>query len=93
MLSGFVLAAVHAARPGAIRLLQLRDLDIDDRRLVIDGRVGPLDELTLQSALAWLDYWRRRWLDTANLRGLRRALLAQTAELQTPPSGKQLGPA
>ncbi|MFJ6742973.1 hypothetical protein ACIQOU_29280 [Streptomyces sp. NPDC091279] len=29
--------------------------------------VRPLDELTLQLALAWLDYRRRRWPDTANL--------------------------
>ncbi|MEU6974225.1 hypothetical protein AB0A71_42240 [Kitasatospora aureofaciens] len=60
------LAAVHAARPGAIRRLQLDDLDIGNRRLVIDGRVRPLDELTLQAALAWLEHRRRRWPDTAN---------------------------
>lgn len=60
------LAAAHAARPGAIRRLQLDDLDIGNRRLVIDGRVRPLDELTLQLALAWLDHRRRRWPDTAN---------------------------
>lgn len=60
------LAAVHAARPKAIRRLQLDDLDIGNRRLVIDGRVRPLDELTLQLALAWLDYRRKRWPDTAN---------------------------
>ncbi|MFJ2778131.1 hypothetical protein [Kitasatospora sp. NPDC087315] len=59
------LAAIHAARPGAIRRLQLDDLDIGNRRLVIDGRVRPLDELTLQAALAWLEH-RRRWPDTAN---------------------------
>lgn len=35
------LAAVHAARPGAIRRLQLDDLDIGNRRLVVDGRVRP----------------------------------------------------
>ncbi|MEU0821997.1 site-specific integrase [Streptomyces mirabilis] len=60
------LAAVHATRPGAIRRLQFDDLDIGNRRLVIDGRVRPLNELTLQLALAWLDYRRRRWPDTAN---------------------------
>jgi integrase len=62
-----VLAAVHAARPGVIRRLHLDDLDIGNRRLLIDGRVRPLDELTLQLALAWLDHRRRRWPDTANL--------------------------
>ncbi|MFD7054280.1 site-specific integrase [Streptomyces mirabilis] len=60
------LAAVHAARPGAIRRLQLADLDIGNRRLVVDGRVRPLDELTLQVALVWLEHRRRRWPDTAN---------------------------
>ncbi|MFE3688051.1 hypothetical protein ACFXPM_33130 [Streptomyces sp. NPDC059095] len=60
------LAAVHAARPGAIRRIQLDDLDIGNRRLVINSRVRPLDELTLQTALAWLEHRRRRWPDTAN---------------------------
>lgn len=60
------LAAVHAARTGAIRRLQLDDLDIGNRRLTVDGRVRPLDELTLQLAMAWLEHRRRRWPDTAN---------------------------
>ncbi|MER8236923.1 hypothetical protein [Streptomyces sp. NPDC094049] len=60
------LAAVHAARSGAIRRLQLDDLDIGNRRLVIDGRVRPMDELTLHVAREWLDHRRRRWPDTAN---------------------------
>ncbi|MCF3136643.1 hypothetical protein IPZ69_41290 [Streptomyces olivochromogenes] len=60
------LAAVHAARPGAIRRLQLDDLDIGNRRLVIDDRVRPLDELTLQATIAWLEHRQRRWPDTAN---------------------------
>ncbi|WP_225102054.1 hypothetical protein [Streptomyces sp. CoH27] len=59
------LAAVHAARPDAIRRLQLDDLDIGNRRLIIDGRVRPLGKLTLQLALAWLDYRRQRRPDTA----------------------------
>ncbi|MFJ1845991.1 hypothetical protein [Streptomyces sp. NPDC088146] len=60
------LAAVHAARSGAIRRLQLDDLDIGNRKLVIDGRVRPMDELTLHVAREWLDHRRRRWPDTAN---------------------------
>ncbi|MEU6012247.1 hypothetical protein [Streptomyces sp. NPDC047453] len=55
------LAAVHAARPAAIRRLQLDDLDIGNRRLTIDGRTRPLDDLTLQVALEWLEFRRRRW--------------------------------
>ncbi|MFI5987664.1 hypothetical protein ACIBEA_43250 [Streptomyces sp. NPDC051555] len=60
------LAAVHAARTGAICRLQLDDLDIGNRRLTVDGRVRPLDALTLRLALAWLEYRARRWPDTAN---------------------------
>ncbi|WP_405573711.1 hypothetical protein OG418_49615 [Streptomyces phaeochromogenes] len=60
------LAAVHAARSGAIRRLQLDDLDIGNRKLVIDGRVRPLDTLTLHVAREWLDHRRCRWPDTAN---------------------------
>ncbi|WP_432104408.1 hypothetical protein [Streptomyces sp. bgisy091] len=45
-----VLAALHAARSGAIRRLQLDDLDIRNRKLAIDGRVRPLDALTLHVA-------------------------------------------
>jgi hypothetical protein len=55
------LAAVHAARPGAIRRIQLDDLDIGNRRLTINGHARPLDELTLRTTLDWLDYRRRRW--------------------------------
>ncbi|WP_326607458.1 hypothetical protein OG930_38580 [Streptomyces sp. NBC_01799] len=39
------LAAVHAARSGAIRRLQRDDLDIGNRKFVIDDHVRPLDEL------------------------------------------------
>ncbi|MCZ0997658.1 hypothetical protein O1M63_05090 [Streptomyces mirabilis] len=61
------LAAVHAARPGAMRRLLLDDLDIGNRRLTIDGRTRPLDDLTLQLAQEWLEFRRRRWPGTANL--------------------------
>jgi integrase len=60
------LAAVHAARPGAIRAMQLGDVDLANRRLTIAGRSRPLDELTYQVLVAWLDDRRRRWPDTAN---------------------------
>jgi integrase len=61
-----VLAAVHAARTGAIRAAQLDDLDLGNRRLIIAGRVRPIDEFTHQILLDWLDYRRTRWPDTAN---------------------------
>lgn len=60
------LAAIHAARPGAIRALRLDDVDLGDRRLVVAGRVRPLDELTHKLLFGWLDYRRTRWPNTAN---------------------------
>jgi hypothetical protein len=60
------LAAVHAARHGAIRALTLDDVDLGNRRLTIAGRTRPLDDLTHRLLLDWLDYRRRRWPSTAN---------------------------
>ncbi|GAB3436376.1 hypothetical protein [Actinophytocola sediminis] len=40
------LAAIHAARPGQIRALQLNDVDPASRRLRIAGHERPLDDLT-----------------------------------------------
>ncbi len=61
-----VLAAVHAARTGAIRVLQLDDIDLGNRRLIVAGHARPLDDLTRQILLGWLDYRRTRWPNTAN---------------------------
>jgi integrase len=60
------LAAVHAARNGAIRAMQLDDIDLANRCLTIAGHTRPLDELTGRALLAWLDYRRERWPNTAN---------------------------
>jgi integrase len=60
------LAAVHAARPKAIRALRLDDVDLGNRRLVIAGRVRPLDDLTRVVLLEWLHHRRSRWPNTAN---------------------------
>ena len=60
------LAAVHAARPRAIRELHLGDADLGNRRLVIAGRARPLDDLTKSLLLAWLQHRGRRWPGTAN---------------------------
>jgi integrase len=60
------LAAIHAARPRAIRELHLADADLGNRRLVIAGRARPLDELTASLLLAWLQHRGRRWPGTAN---------------------------
>jgi hypothetical protein len=61
-----VLAAVHAARPKAIRELLLEDVDLGNRRLTIAGRTRPIDEFTHRVLLDWLDYRRTRWPNTAN---------------------------
>jgi hypothetical protein len=60
------LAAVHAARPGAIRVLQLDDVDLANRRLAIARRPRPLDDLTHRVLVEWLAHRRRRWPNTAN---------------------------
>ena len=61
-----ILAAVHAARKAAIIGLKLEDLDLGNRRLTIAGRTRPIDELSYQILLAWLDHRRTRWPNTAN---------------------------
>ncbi len=60
------LAAVHAARPYAIRTLQLDDVDLGNRRLTVAGHSRPLDDLTRHALLDWLDHRRTRWPHTAN---------------------------
>lgn len=61
-----VLAAVHAARPEAIRAVRLDDIDLGNRRLTIGGVTRPLDELTHRVVTEWLTYRRGRWPSTAN---------------------------
>ena len=60
------LAAVHAARPGQIRVLRLDDVDLGNRRITIAGSERPLDELTCRLVREWLDLRRQRWPNTAN---------------------------
>jgi len=60
------LAAIHAARPGQIRALQLDDIDLGNRRITIAGRPRPLDDLTRRLLTEWLDHRRARWQHTAN---------------------------
>ncbi|MGH8995731.1 MAG: integrase [Acidimicrobiales bacterium] len=60
------LAAIHAARTGAIRALLLDDVDLANRHLTIAGHTRPLDKLTHRLVVDWLDYRRRHWPNTAN---------------------------
>jgi len=52
------LAAVHAARTAAIRLLTLDNLDLPNRRITIAGHNQRLGELTLHALRARLDHRR-----------------------------------
>jgi integrase len=61
-----ILAAVHAARPGAIRALQLDDADLGSRRLLLAGTGRPMGELTCKVVREWLEYRQHRWPHTAN---------------------------
>jgi integrase len=61
-----VLAAVHAARPGAIRALQLDDVDLASGRLQLAGASRPMGELTCKVLREWLEYRERRWPHTAS---------------------------
>ncbi|SEH04147.1 hypothetical protein SAMN05444920_1721, partial [Nonomuraea solani] len=79
-----MLAAVHAARTGAIRSLLLDDVDLGNRRLTIAGRTRPIDEFTHQILLEWLDYRRTRWPNTANPH----LLINQLSALGTGPVSK-----
>jgi hypothetical protein len=60
------LAAVHAARPHAIRTLRLDDVDLGNRRITVAGHLRPLDDLTRHALLDWLQSRRCRWPGTAN---------------------------
>jgi integrase len=78
------LAAIHAARPKAIRELLLDDVDLGNRRLIIAGHARPLDEFTHRMILDWLDYRRSRWPNTANLH----MIVSQQSALETGPVSK-----
>ena len=75
------LATVHAARPKAIRELTLDDIDRPSRRITIAGHRQPLGDLTRNALLAWLEYRRATWPDTAN----RHVLVSRINALGTRP--------
>lgn len=75
------LAAVHAARPGQIRALQLDDVDLGNRKITVARRTRPLDDLTRQMLTEWLECRRARWPHTAN----RHLLVSQRSALGTGP--------
>ncbi|WP_084965972.1 site-specific integrase [Thermoactinospora rubra] len=82
------LAAVHAARPMAIRAIALDDVDVPNRRITIAGHPRRLDDLTAALIDKYLIYRRDRWPHTANRHLL---LTSQTAHDQRPVSTGWLG--
>ncbi len=60
------LAAVHAARTGDIRTLQLDNVDLGNRRITIAGLTRPVDDLTYQAIRDWLDYRTKLWPRSTN---------------------------
>ncbi|OJF12357.1 hypothetical protein BG844_21280 [Couchioplanes caeruleus subsp. caeruleus] len=60
------LAAVHAARTSQIRVLRLDDVDLGNRRIIIAGRIRPMDDLTHQLLRQWLEQRQHRWPATTN---------------------------
>lgn len=60
------LAAMHAARPHAIRHLPLTDIDLGGGRITLNGHTRPLDPITRAVVLEYLAHRRTRWPGTAN---------------------------
>lgn len=60
------LVAVYAARPSAIRLLCLDDLDLPRRRIRIGGRAHSMPELVHRLMTDWLTERQRTWPHTPN---------------------------
>jgi len=61
-----LLAAVHGARPHAIRTLQLDRVNLTGRHLTLTGITRTLDDLNVALLTAWMHHRRRRWPLTAN---------------------------
>jgi integrase len=75
------LAAVHAARSGAIRHLTLDDLDLPNRRITIAGHPQRLGELACRTLRSWLGHRRTAWPRTPN----RHVLISEKTALGTEP--------
>lgn len=61
-----VLAAIHGARPHAIRDLRLDDVDFARRELVVNGITKRLDDMSYRVIRGWLAERRTRWPLCAN---------------------------
>ncbi|MFF3159834.1 hypothetical protein [Streptomyces sp. NPDC057910] len=64
--------------------MQLNDVDLGNGRITVAGHVCPLDDLTRQAVLNWLDHRRTRWPNTANPH----LLITQQTAVELGPAGK-----
>ncbi|WP_327375391.1 hypothetical protein OG393_16395 [Streptomyces sp. NBC_01216] len=83
-----VLTGHHALGAVHLQALALEDADLPNRRLTIQGRSRPLDDLTRQAIQRYLDYRNRRWPSTSNTHLL---ITQQTAHHDGPVSRWWLG--
>ena len=60
------LAAENAARTGTIRHLTLDEVDLANRRIILDGRRQRLGDLSYRALRLWLDHRRVTWPHTSN---------------------------
>src|SRR5262249_50951738 len=60
------LAAIHAARPIALRRMMLDDVDLPSRRITINGHTRRLDDITAALVDQYLADRQRRWPHTLN---------------------------
>jgi hypothetical protein len=67
-----------------IRTMQLDDVDLGNRRIIVGGHVRPLDDLTRRAVLDWLEHRRSRWPNTANPH----LLITQKTAVELGPAGK-----
>ena len=61
-----LLAGVHALSCKQIAELRVDDVDLSGDRFFVDGRPRPLDALTREHFVAWLEHRRAMWPHTAN---------------------------
>lgn len=61
-----VLAAIHAARPHAIRHLALDDIDLPGSRITLNSHTRPLGDLTTDAVASYLAERRQRYPHTVN---------------------------
>jgi hypothetical protein len=78
------LAAVHAAHASTIRHLLVDDVDLPNRRIVLDGVTQPLGSLTHRLLCEWMHHRRDTWPHTRN----RHLILSRSSAHGVDPVGR-----